>query len=116
MRWTGEYIKEEIRFRVFMTVLRSILFTIFIFAVGCDQSPQIPGSPKQNYPVLIKDSSDRRANAEREWRRMLDAYSIQQTPPDLYPIIYTPRSLLGVSGGIKILLAKPEPGTENLAL
>jgi hypothetical protein len=34
---------------------------------------------------------------------MLEAYNVPQTPPDLYPITYTPRSLLGVSGGIKIV-------------
>lgn len=71
---------------------------------------------KQNYPVMIKDSADLRAKAERDWRRMLDAYGVPQTPPDLYPIIDTPRSLLGVSGGITLMGAKPEPGTEVFAL
>jgi hypothetical protein len=47
---------------------------------------------------------------------MLDAYGIPQTPPDLYPITNTPRSLLGVSNGIKLLAGKPEPGTEQFAL
>jgi hypothetical protein len=84
--------------------------------VGCDSSPQVPNGPQKNYPVIIKDSADRRAKAEREWRRMLDAYSVQQTPPDFYPIFYTPRSLLGVTGGIQILPVKPEPGSEVIAL
>jgi len=48
---------------------------------------------------------------------MLEAYNVPQTPPDLYPITYTPRSLLGVSGGIKIT---SQPGAasdpEGLAL
>jgi hypothetical protein len=47
---------------------------------------------------------------------MLDAYGVQQTPPDLYPITNTPRSLLGVSNGIKLLAGNPEPGTEQFAL
>jgi hypothetical protein len=46
---------------------------------------------------------------------MLDSYNIPQTPPDLYPIINTPRSLLGISGGIPLLTVKPEPGTEMFA-
>ena len=70
----------------------------------------------QKYPAVIKDSTDLRAKAEREWRRMLDSYGVPQTPPDLYPISNTPRSLLGVSGGIILLGAKPEPGTEIFAL
>ncbi len=77
---------------------------------GCEQTPQVPNGPQAGYPAVIKDSAERRANAEREWRRMLDAYAVAQTPPDLYPITYTPRSLLGVSGGIKIInAANPDP-------
>lgn len=47
---------------------------------------------------------------------MLDAYKVPQTPPDLYPITYTPRSLLGVSGGIKITGAKTDGNSDPLAL
>jgi hypothetical protein len=82
---------------------------------GPDILPQVSGK-KQNYPAMIKDSADLRAKAERDWRRMLDSYGVPQTPPDLYPIIDTPRSLLGVSGGITLLGATPEPGTETFAL
>ena len=84
--------------------------------VGYDPSPQAQTAAKQNYPAVIKDSSERRARAEREWRRMLDAYSVPQTPPDLYPITHTPRSLLGVAGGIKLVTFVPEPGTETVAI
>lgn len=85
--------------------------------LAAQSSPaQAQSAANSNYPVLIKDSTDRRARAEREWRRMLDAYSIPQTPPDLYPITYTPRSLLGVTGGIKLIAFTPEPGSENIAL
>jgi hypothetical protein len=83
---------------------------------GSELFAQVPNPARQNYPAVIKDSADRRAKAEREWRRMLDSYGVPPTPPDLYPITGTPRSLLGVSGGIKLIAAKPEPGTETFAL
>ena len=87
-----------------------------VFAVSCDHKPQTPGVVKQNYPSIISDSTDRRAKAEREWRRMLDAYKVPPTPPDLYPITYTPRSLLGVSGGFMLLAAPTEAGAEKLTI
>lgn len=93
-----------------VTTLAAILIT------GFNLTQQLPSSKKQNYPAVIRDSADRRAKAEREWRRMLVAYEVPQTPPDLYPITNTPRSLLGVSGGIKLWAVKPEPGDEAFAL
>lgn len=98
-----------------MILLRLTLLPVLILVVVCDLLAQTPSQTK-NYPAVIKDSTERRARAEREWRRMLDSYGIPQTPPDLYPITYTPRSLLGVTGGIKLISFKPEPGSENLAL
>ena len=98
-----------------MSLLRLTFLLPVIFVVGCELSPKLPNTAKQNYPVVIEDSEQRRQKAEREWRRMLDFYKVAQTPPDLYPISYTPRSLLGVSGGIKIMATAPEPGTEALA-
>lgn len=92
----------------------TVLITAFILT-GPNVFPQAGGS-KQNYPAIIKDSADQRAKAEREWRRMLDSYGVPQTPPDLYPITDTPRSLLGVSGAIQLFSVKPEPGTEAFAL
>jgi len=89
---------------------------VVALTVGCDQSPQTPNAPRETYPAIITDSSEARAKAEREWRRMLNAYGVAQTPPDLYPVTHTPRSLLGVTGGIKILTGTPEPGSENIAL
>jgi len=103
-----------ISFRLTFFIAVAIFVTIFM--VGCEATPQVPNTTQKNYPAAIKDSTERRAKAEREWRRMLDAYSLQQTPPDLNPISYTPHSLLGVSGGIKILAVQPEPGSELLAL
>jgi hypothetical protein len=98
-----------------MILLRLIFFLAVGLAVGCELSPKLPNSAKQNYPVIIEDSQQRREKAEREWGRMLDFYKVAATPPDLYPISYTPRSLVGVPGGIKIMATAPEPGTEALA-
>jgi len=99
-----------------MILLRLTAFFAVILVAGYDLSAQAQSASKQNYPAVIKDSTERRARAEREWRRMLDAYSVPQTPPDLYPITYTPRSLLGVTGGIKLISFTPEPGSEGVAL
>ena len=54
--------------------------------------------------------------AEREWRRLLDVYNLPPTPPDLYPVTYTPRSLLGVSGGIKFVTLTGSHESPNLGL
>ena len=98
-------------------ILRAITsLTTALLLVGFGASAQSPKAVKQNYPAVIKDSADSRAKAEREWRRMLDAYGVPQTPPDFHPITNTPRSLLGVSNGIKLISGKPEPGTEQFAL
>jgi hypothetical protein len=83
---------------------------------ACNSAPKAPNTTQKSYPVIIRDSADNRAKAEREWRRLLDVYAVAQTPPDLHPVIYTPRSLLGVSGGIKLLTAPPERGSETIAL
>ena len=100
-----------------MNPLRLTFFLVVAaLLVGCEPSPKVPNTTQKNYPAIIRESTDRRAKAEREWRRMLDAYSVAQTPPDLHPIIYTPRSLLGVSGGIKLMAAPPEPGDDAIAL
>jgi hypothetical protein len=99
-----------------MILFRLTAFIAVMLVAGYDLSAQAPSPTKQNYPALIKDSTERRARAEREWRRMLDAYSIPQTPPDLYPVTYTPRSLLGVTGGLKLISFTPEPGSEVVAL
>lgn len=106
---------EPCGFLLIMILIRLTLFLALALAIGCEQTPQVPGAARQNYPAVIRDSPDSRAKAEREWRRLLDAYAVPQTPPDLYPIIYTPRSLLGVSGGIKIMSYTPEPGSEDIA-
>ena len=104
-------------FCAFMNPLRSILFIMAAtLLAACNSAPKAPNTTQKSYPVIIRDSADNRAKAEREWRRLLDVYTVPQTPPDLHPIIYTPRSLLGVSGGIKLLAAPPERGSETIAL
>jgi hypothetical protein len=97
--------------RLVLAVVGSVLLSSTFGAMLADA-----GGAKDNYPAIIKDSADRRATAEREWRRMLDAYSVPQTPPDFYPITYTPRSLLGVSGGVRIVAAKGPDDAEEMAL
>src|SRR6185369_14508197 len=100
-----------------MTPFRLIALMIAAASLAaCDSAPKVPNTTQKNYPVIIRESADSRARAEREWRRLLDAYAVAQTPPDLHPIIYTPRSLLGVTGGIKLLAAPPERGSETVAL
>jgi hypothetical protein len=94
----------------------TFIIAVATILVGCDASPQTPNTTQKNYPAVIRDSTERRERAEREWRRLLEAYNVQQTPPDLNPISYTPRSLLGVTGGIQLLTVKPEPGSESIAL
>src|SRR4030095_3261892 len=106
---------RELCFWLRMTLLTATSLIAALLLTGCELSPQVPGANKQNYPAVIKDSADRREKAEREWRRMLDSYGVPPTPPDLYPITGTPRSMLGVSGGIKLLNRQPEPGTEKFA-
>jgi len=99
-----------------MSVFHFTVFAAALFAVACTVQPQTPSTAKQNYPSVIREATDRRAKAEREWRRMLDVYKVPQTPPDLYPTIYTPRSLLGISGGIKISTAQTDPSAEKSGL
>jgi hypothetical protein len=99
-----------------MSLFHFTVFAAVVFVAACTPQPQTPSTAKQNYPSVIRDAADRRAKAEREWRRMLDVYKVAQTPPDLYPTISTPRSLLGITGGIKLLTAPVDPGSEKLGL
>lgn len=87
-----------------------LFFLSFILAYTL----QAGAAQKQNYPPVIADSNDRRTRAEREWRRMLDFYHVPQTPPDLYPSTYLPRSLLGVPGGLNILTTEPGSSLEDI--
>jgi hypothetical protein len=84
--------------------------------IACDLVPKVPGATQKGYPPIIEDTPDRREKAERDWRRLLDVYSLPPTPPDLYPVTYTPRSLLGVSGGIKFVTLRVSNETPNLSL
>ena len=84
--------------------------------LGCDLAPKTPGAQDKGYPVIIADSAERRDAAERAWRRLLDTYNLPPTPPDLYPITYTPRSLLGVSNGVKFVTLQATTESPNLTL
>jgi len=100
-----------------MNPCRSIgLVVLAAASFGCDLAPRVPGVQEKGYPPIIADSPDRRDKAERDWRRLLDTYKLPPTPPDLYPITYTPRSLLGVSGGIKVATPRATAESPNLAL
>ncbi|HEY6328792.1 MAG TPA: hypothetical protein VI756_05610 [Blastocatellia bacterium] len=66
--------------------------------------------------MVIQDSPERRERADKDWDRMLDAYDLPHTQPDLYPITYAPKSLPAVKGGIKIMTAKAPRETEESAL
>ena len=104
--------RTSFRARMILLIINCLLAAAL--SLGSEVAPQAPA--RQSYPAIIRDSVDRRSRAEREWRRMLDAYGVVQTPPDLYPITDTPRSLVGVSEGIRILDYKPDPGDEAFAL
>lgn len=101
-------------FRVCACMILRIITSLLIAVLSAapEASPESQNKGKQTYPAIIKDSAEARAKAEREWRRMLRSNGIPPTPPDLYPITNTPRSLLGISGGIPLLSVKPEPGNE----
>jgi len=100
-----------------MNRCRSIGLAVLAAATfGCDVAPKVPGARERGYPPIIADSAERRDRAERGWRRLLDTYNLPPTPPDLYPITYTPRSLLGVSGGIKLATVTATRESPNLAL
>src|SRR5215472_12178499 len=100
-----------------MNLRRSIgLFILGAAVLGCDLAPKVPGNQDKGYPPVITDSADRRENAEKAWRRLLETYNLPPTPPDLYPITYTLRSLLGVSEGIKIVTQTATAESPNLAL
>jgi hypothetical protein len=93
----------------------ALLIVVAAFA-GCDMSGKVPGSPEQSYPVVIQDSPERRERADKDWDRMLDAYDLPHTQPDLYPITYAPKSLPAAKGGIKIMAAKAPKETQESAL
>jgi len=100
-----------------MNPRRSIGLVALVAAMfGCDIAPKVPGVQEKGYPPIIADSADRREKAERDWRRLLDTYNLSPTPPDLYPITYTLKSLLGVPGGIKFVTLQAAVESPNLAL
>jgi hypothetical protein len=69
----------------------------------------------QDYPGIIRESAERRTRAEREWQRLLDSSKLASMPPDLYPIIATPRSLPG-SGGVPLITTTSEAAPDESTL
>jgi len=116
-RRTIEHMDAQSCFCAFMNPLRSILLIMAAtLLAACNSGAE---SAEHNAEKLSRDHSrfrrqprqgrTRMASPARCLRRATDA-------PDLHPVIYTPRSLLGVSGGIKLLAAPPERGSETIAL
>ncbi len=94
-----------------MILFRLSFFMALILAFGGDQSPQIPKA-RQDYASVIKDSQERRAKVEREWRRMLEAYNAPPSKPDLHPITSAPRSLAEAAGKIDMTAKRPEQDSD----
>ncbi|MGH9760273.1 MAG: hypothetical protein ACREDR_17535 [Blastocatellia bacterium] len=76
------------------------------FEAAAASMSQAKPSGEQNYPIVISDSAERRTIAERDWHRMLDAYSAPDVAPDLYAVTYTPKSLPSTLEGMKITPAQ----------
>jgi hypothetical protein len=97
-----------------MILLHLSFFIALSFANGGEQ--QTPKAGRQDYATAIKESQERRAKAEREWRRLLEAYDAPLSQSDLYPITCMPRSLAGAAAKIQITSSPIEPGSEKTAL
>ena len=83
---------------------------------GAATFSQVKPSSEQNYPIVISDSAERRTSAERDWHRMLDAYSAPDVAPDLYAVTYTPKSLPSTLEGMKITPAQSAELEDGTAL
>jgi hypothetical protein len=92
--------------RIPVLILVFMVSGLLLMTAGCDTSPKVPGTNQPAYPVAINDSPDRHDRAEKDWKRMLDAYNVPETAPDFYPITWAPRSLPGIKDGIKIMAYK----------
>jgi len=76
-------------------------------AFGCDQSPQIPETPKQSIGIIRADS-ERCDHIRREWQRFLETYALKPAEPSLHTITCLPQSLGDVAGQIQIITS-PAP-------
>ena len=93
-----------------------ILVGLLAAGFGCSPSTKVAGNGGPAYPIAIKDSTERRDHAERDWKRLLDAYGVPQTDPDLYPVTWAPKSLSAIQNGIKIMTSKAAKETQASAL
>lgn len=95
-----------------------LIFAAFLlFAIGCAPSTQLPNKEKpKKYPTLIEVSTPRQTLAAQEWRRLLETYGAPSVPADFYPVTFTPRSLQGIEGGIKIMTTAIQPNSEEVTI
>lgn len=98
-----------------MRLLRIILSISLLFAFGCEQSPQVPETPKQTFGIVRSDS-DRCERIKREWQRFQEAYALTASAPSLHPITCLPESLGDASGQIQIITtpSQQEPVAETM--
>jgi hypothetical protein len=98
--------------------LSLLIFAAFIsFTAGCAPSAQVPNKEKaKSYPAIIKVSAERQTQAKREWQRLLETYGVTGVEPELYPVTATPRSLLMVSNGIKLVTTQIQTDTEEVTI
>ncbi|MGH9852920.1 MAG: hypothetical protein ACREBD_24045 [Blastocatellia bacterium] len=52
-----------------------------------------PQSKAQNYPPVIEDSPERQQAAQEAWKNFLAEFRLPDAPPDLEPVLNTPRTL-----------------------
>ena len=98
--------------------LSLLIFAAFIsFTVGCTPSAQVPNKEKtKSYPIIIKASAERQTQATREWRRLLETYGAPSVEPDFYAVTSTPRSLLAIQNGIKVVTTQIQPDSEEVTV
>lgn len=85
-----------------MRLLQITLSLALLSATGCDQSPQIPEPPKQNFG-LVRADAERCDRIRREWQRFQEAYALTASEPQLHSITCLPQSLGAASGQIQII-------------
>lgn len=68
-----------------------------------------PGGGLQNYPPAIEDTPQRKQAALEAWRRLLAEFQLPDAPPDLEPVLNTPRALPPALAGRIALRTKTGP-------
>jgi hypothetical protein len=92
-----------------MNLSRPLITTLIsVLLMSADLGQASQNAKPKNYPVIIKASPQRLTQVERDWQRLGEAYNVKDAKPELYPIIYTPRSLTQLQGAIKLLETLPQ--------